>query len=376
MLDCKAFYDAVIEKKISFFAGVPDSLLKDFCAYVTEHTDPKRHIITANEGNAIALAAGHYLATGRPGLVYMQNSGLGNAVNPLTSLVATEVYSIPLLLLIGWRGEPGVKDEPQHIKQGKITLPLLETLDISYSVLPNNLEEAVACLHIAVGVMDTDLSPYALVVRKDTFKSYKLQEQAVALYEMVREDAVKIFADWLGPRDVIVSTTGKTSRELFEHRVASGREQLGQDFLTVGSMGHASQIALGIALAQPDTQVFCLDGDGALIMHMGSLAIIGTQRPRNLKHVIINNGAHDSVGGQPTAGFDIDIPALARACGYTVALRAETRDELITQLDTLRTSQGPSLLEVRVNKGSRADLGRPTTTPIENKEDFMKFLQA
>ena len=376
MLDCKAFYDAVIEKGISFFAGVPDSLLKDFCAYVTDHTDPKRHIITANEGNAIALAAGHYLATGRPGLVYMQNSGLGNAVNPLTSLVAPEVYSIPLLLLIGWRGEPGIKDEPQHIKQGKITLPLLETLDISYSVLPDNLEEAVACLDTAVGVMDTNLSPYALVVRKGTFKPYKLQKQTVALYEMVREDAVRVFADWIGPRDVVVATTGKTSRELFEYRVASGCEQLGQDFLTVGSMGHASQIALGIALARPDRQVFCLDGDGALIMHMGSLAITGTQQPRNFKHVIINNGAHDSVGGQPSAGLDIDILAIARACGYTVALSAKTRDDLITQLDTLLTSQGPSLLEVRVNKGSRADLGRPTTTPIENKENFMKFLQA
>lgn len=375
MLYCKAFYDALIKNEISFFAGVPDTLLKDFCAYVMDYADPKRHIIAANEGNAIALAAGHYLATGRPGLVYMQNSGLGNAGNPLTSLVDTDVYSIPLLLLIGWRGEPGKKDEPQHTKQGKITLSLLETLDIHYNVLPDKLEEAVAYLHTAVDVMHTNLCPYALVVRKGTFMPYKLQEQTVGHYEMVREDAVKILADCLGPRDVIVSTTGGASRELFEYRVALGREHLGQDFFTVGSMGHASQIALGIALAQPERQVFCLDGDGALIMHMGALTVIGTHRPRNLKHVIINNGAHDSVGGQPTAGFDIDIPAIARACGYVIASKAETRDELRVQLNILRESQGPSLLEVRVNKGGRPDLGRPTMTPIENKENFMGVLR-
>ncbi|MEJ2555343.1 MAG: phosphonopyruvate decarboxylase [Anaerolineae bacterium] len=375
MLDCKAFYEMLIDNEILFFAGVPDSLLKAFCAYVTDHTDPQRHIIAANEGNAIALVAGHYLATGRPGLVYMQNSGLGNAINPLTSLVDPEVYSIPMLLLIGWRGEPGKKDEPQHITQGKITLPLLDTLRIEYDVLPNNLEETAACLNSVVEMVRTDLRPYGLVVRKGTFESYKLQKQTLVSYEMLREDAIKILTDWICPRDIVVSTTGKTSRELFEYRVALGCERLGQDFLTVGSMGHASQIALGIALARPDKQVFCLDGDGALIMHMGSLAIIGTQRPRNFKHVIINNGAHDSVGGQPTAGFDIDIPSIARACGYTVALSAETREELEAKLEILQVSQGPALLEIRVNRGARADLGRPTMTPIENKENFMGFVQ-
>ena len=375
MLDGKEFYKALIENKISFFAGVPDTLLKDFCACVTDTADPKNHIIAANEGNAIALAAGYYLASGYPGLVYMQNSGLGNAVNPLTSLVDTDVYSIPLLLLIGWRGEPGQEDEPQHIKQGKITLPLLETLDIPYNVLPGNQKEAIACLRTAVEVMLSNLCPYALVVRKDTFMPYRLQEQTGGRYEMAREDAISIFADGLGPRDIIVSTTGKASRELFEYHAARGREHLGQDFWTVGSMGHASQIALGIALGQPHRQVFCLDGDGALIMHMGALAVIGTRRPPNFKHLIINNGAHDSVGGQRTAGFDIDIPAIAQACGYLMASRAETRDELRAQLETFRESRGPALLEVRVNKGSRPDLGRPATSPKENKENFMRFLR-
>ena len=373
MLPCNDFYNALTKHNITFFTGVPDSLLKDICAYITDHTGPDHHIIAANEGNAVALAVGSYLSTGYPGLVYLQNSGLGNAVNPLTSLADPDVYSVPLLMMIGWRGEPGIKDEPQHVKQGKITLQLLETLGIPYSVLPDQPVQALLVVQEAARVMDHLLCPYALVVHADTFQPYKLQKQIVTAYEMVREDAIKIFAEQNLPTDIIVSTTGKTSRELFEHRKQSSR--MGQDFLTVGSMGHASQIALGIALTRSDQQVFCLDGDGAFIMHMGALAIIGTQHIPNFKHIVINNGAHDSVGGQPTAGFEIDIPSIALACGYTCAARVETREELVAELDHLRASQGPALLEVRVNKGARPNLGRPTTSTIQNKESFMALLQ-
>lgn len=375
MLRVDEFYSAVVESDISFFTGIPDSLLKDFCAYITDHAKPGSHIIAANEGNAIALAAGHYLATGNPGLVYMQNSGLGNAVNPLTSLVDPDVYSIPLLLVIGWRGEPGIKDEPQHVKQGKITLKLLETLGIEHCILPDEIKDAVSCLNKAVRVMRENSSPFALIVRKGTFEAYKLQTQTTNSFVMLREDVVKLFADSLEPRDVVVSTTGKTSRELFEHREIAGHKHFEQDFLTVGSMGHASQIALGIALVKPERQVFCLDGDGALIMHMGALAIIGTQQAHNFKHVVINNGSHDSVGGQPTVAFAINILAIAKANGYSVILRATSYDELKTQLEILRESQGPALLEVCVNKGARPDLGRPTVSPIENKVNFMRFLR-
>ena len=375
MIACCAFYQALLERRISLFTGVPDSLLKDFCAYVEDHADPKSHIIAANEGNAIALAAGHYLATGCPGLVYMQNSGQGNAINPLTSLVDPRVYSIPMLLLIGWRGEPGRKDEPQHAKQGEVTLPLLQTLGIDHELLPDNLEEAIARLDRAMDVLLRYSRPYAFVVRNGTFEAYKSQTPPGSDYELVREDVVKMVAEAVLPHDIVVSTTGKTSRELFEYRVALGCEHSGQDFLTVGSMGHASQIALGIALAKPDREVFCLDGDGALIMHMGGLAIIGKQGPNNLKHVIINNGAYDSVGGQPTAGYDIDIPAIARACGYAFASRAESPKELQAQLNIVKKKKGPALLEVRTNKGSRNDLGRPTLGPIENKKNFMRFLE-
>ena len=374
MINCEKFYNKLVNKNINFFTGVPDSLLKDFCAYITDNTDSKNNIIAANEGNAIALASGYYLATGKIGLVYMQNSGLGNAINPLTSLVDPEVYSIPMLLLIGWRGEPDMKkDEPQHIKQGKITLKLLDTLGIKYSSLPNSMEKANEVIDDATNYMKSFNAPYAIVVSKETFEHYNLKNEIITKYELSREEAIKLIVDKLDKDYAVISTTGMTSRELFEYR-----EELGQghsnDFLTVGSMGHSSQIALGVALSKPDKQVYCLDGDGAVIMHMGALAIIGSQSLKNFKHIVVNNGAHDSVGGQPTVAFKIDIPSIASACGYKLALSAETRNEFMEKLSLIKSSEGPCLLEVKVNKGHRNNLGRPTATPIENKKKFMDFL--
>ena len=369
MIDCKKFYDILMEKGIDFFTGVPDSLLKDFCAYITDNS--KNNIITANEGNAIALVAGYHLSTGKIGLVYMQNSGQGNSANPLISLVDPEVYSIPLLLFIGWRGEPGEKDEPQHIKQGRITLDFLKTLGIPYQILPENIDEAKKSLDVAIDSIKIRSAPYALIVRKGTFEKYELKNNIKTSYELSREDAIKLIIDKLDERDIVVSTTGKISRELFEYR-----EKLGQrherDFLTVGSMGHSSSIALGVALQKPNNKIYCFDGDGAMIMHMGALSIIGSEGPKNFKHIVFNNGAHDSVGGQPTAGFNIDFPLIAKACGYKLTLKAETKDEVKEMISLLKFKDGPCLLEIKINKGSRDDLGRPTRTPKENKEDFMK----
>lgn len=372
MINCKNFYDSLIRKGVDFFIGVPDSSLKSFSAYVMDNS--KNHIITANEGGAIALATGYYLATKKFGLVYMQNSGEGNAVNPLVSLADPDVYSIPMLLLIGWRGEPGKKDEPQHVKQGKITLSLLDTLGIPYEILSDSIEDVERSLTKAVDHMSNKNSPYALVARKEIFEDYKLQNKIGTSYELSREDAVKLVVSELDSKDIVVSTTGKTSRELFEYR-----EELNQghsrDFLTVGSMGHSSHIALGIARSKINRQVYCFDGDGAVIMHMGSLAIIGSQSPKNFKHIIFNNGAHDSVGGQPTVGFEIDFPLIAKACGYKLTLKAETMEKVKEKMSLLKSSEGPGLLEIRVKKGARKDLGRPTTTPIQNKEAFMGFLK-
>ncbi|NOQ55617.1 MAG: phosphonopyruvate decarboxylase [Nanohaloarchaea archaeon] len=374
MIDCEKFVEILHTYDIDFFAGVPDSLLKNFCAYLMDNIDPKRHIITANEGGAIGLAAGRYLSTQEIGLVYMQNSGEGNAINPLVSLADLQVYSIPILLLIGWRGEPGKHDEPQHVKQGQITLKLLDTMDIPYSILPDSIGSAEKCIKDAFEYMNKKKASYALVVKKGTFDKYELKTDLKDAYEMEREGAIKCIVDQLDLHDVVVSSTGKISRELFEYREELGQDH-SRDFLTVGSMGHSSQIALGIALSKPERDVYCIEGDGSYIMHMGASTIVGSTAPKNLKHIVLNNGAHDSVGGQPTAGFDINIPAIAKACNYKLAMRAETEVELSEKLKKLKASEGPVLLEIMVKKGSRSDLGRPITTPAENRQAFMDFLK-
>jgi len=373
-LSCQYVYDALAGRGISFYAGVPDSLLKSFCAYVTDHTDPSRNIIAANEGSAVALAVGHYLATGEIGLVYLQNSGLGNTVNPLTSLADPEVYGVPVLLLVGWRGEPGKKDEPQHVKMGRVTAASLDAIGVQNAVLPDTEAEAAAAIDAAVESMRSRCAPFALVVRKGAFAGYQLQSERKPRYDMSREQALALVLDSLPAGAAVVSTTGMPSREVFELREQRG-ESHDADFLTVGSMGHSSQIALGVALAQLDRPVFCLDGDGAVLMHMGGLATIGSHGPKNLKHVVVNNAAHDSVGGQPTVGHDIDLCAIARACGYTAALLAESPDQLRSKLGELCAADGPALLEVRIKKGARPDLGRPTRTPSHTKDRFMEFLR-
>jgi phosphonopyruvate decarboxylase len=368
MIEVRDAYEAMVSSGIDMFTGVPDSLLKNICAYITDTAPREKHIIAANEGNAVGIAAGHYLATGKPALVYMQNSGLGNTVNPLLSLADEKVYSIPMVLLIGWRGEPGVHDEPQHVKQGEVTLGLLDTMQIPYIIL-----EDASQIGPQVKLAMVRKSPVALVVRKGTFGSYKLKNASTNDNPLSREEALKLVIDHLHQDDVIVSTTGKLSRELFEYREAQ-KQGHGHDFLTVGSMGHSSSIALGIALEKPERRVFCFDGDGAFIMHTGSLGIVASMKPRNFYHILFNNGAHESVGGQPTIGYQLDAVGIAKASGYQQAIQAVTKQEMVDALQKLETIEGPVLLELRVKIESREDLGRPTTTPIENKQAFMKEL--
>ena len=368
------FVDTLRHFGIDFFAGVPDSLLKNICAYISDHLDSRHNIIAANEGGAVGVAAGYHLATGKIPVVYMQNSGEGNIINPLASLTDKEVYNIPVLLVIGWRGRPGVHDEPQHVKQGKVTLSLLDTMGIRYQVLSQEEDEALRQIRDAVDYMKTTNEVFALVVEKNTFDAYTLQNKVENDLSLSREEAIQITAAALGSNDCIVSTTGMISRELFEYRTAMDQSHE-RDFLTVGSMGHASQIALGIALEKPDRHVWCFDGDGAVIMHMGSMAITASKAPCNFGHVLFNNGAHDSVGGQPTVGLNIDIPAIAKAVGYKNAFSVNTAEALKTLLGNPAIKEGPVLIEVQVRKGNRKDLGRPTTTPIQNKTALMRFLQ-
>lgn len=372
MIQPQFFVETLKKHNIDFYAGVPDSLLKNICAYIQANLDETHNIITANEGGAIGLAAGYYLATRHIPVVYMQNSGEGNIINPLASLTDKEVYNIPVLLLIGWRGKPGVHDEPQHVKQGKITLSLLDTMGIRHAVLSKEESEAKQQISNAVAYMHETNEVYALVIEKDTFDTYTLDVVPSDL-ALQREQAIQSVAAVIGNRDVIVSTTGMISRELFEYRSANDSSHE-QDFLTIGSMGHASQIALGLALNSPTRKIWCFDGDGAAIMHMGGMAIIASKHPKNFIHVVFNNGAHDSVGGQPTVGLQIDLPAIAKAVGYVNALSVENMDDLQSALSELKQLEGPILLEIKVKKGNRKNLGRPTTTPVQNKEAIMKFL--
>ena len=322
----------------------------------------------------MGIAAGYHLSTGKVAVVYMQNSGEGNIINPLASLTDKEVYNIPVLLVIGWRGRPGVKDEPQHVKQGKVTTGLLNTMGINYSILPKDEEGAARQIRIAAEYMKATNECYALVIEKDTFEDYKLHHAVPSSLTLSREEAIRTVASTIEDKACIVSTTGMISRELFEARTAwnQGHER---DFLTVGSMGHASQIALGIALQKPERRVYCFDGDGASIMHMGNMAITASMKCKNYVHVVFNNGAHDSVGGQPTVGLQIDLCVVAKALGYESAFSVENLEDLHTTLRQLKDAEGPVFLQVRVKKGNRKDLGRPTTTPIQNKEALMAFLK-
>ncbi len=386
------------EVGVGFFVGVPDSLLKSFCAYVTD-TCGENHVIAANEGGAVGLAVGHYLATGKPALVYMQNSGQGNAVNPLCSLADPDVYSIPMVLLVGWRGEPGDKDEPQHVKQGKVTVSLFETLGIPIELLPDDETAALELTRKMVERAKTERRPVALIVRKGLFAEYRLLSKEPDIADLKREDAIEGVLKALPDDAVIVSTTGMISREVYETRERLGQDH-SRDFLTVGSMGHAIMIALGIAKAQPKRKVICLDGDGASIMHLGNLAICGQSGCSNLTHVVLNNAAHDSVGGQPTVGGKIDFEKIVEELGYNVLQSPQDQYIGARQLGVEEVADGmkwlvsmdaleaqatreacvlsaarPNFILFRVAKGARKDLGRPKEPPQVNKTLFMRTLE-
>lgn len=359
-----------------FFTGVPDSLLKPLCSYVMDRFGiGPGHIIAANEGNAVGLAAGYHLATGRVPVVYLQNSGLGNIINPVASLMNGRVYGIPCVFIVGWRGEPGVHDEPQHVFQGEVTLRLLEDMDIRTFVISRDTTEDEAARALAEfrPLLDAG-KQVAFVVRKGALE-YDGKTVYHNDYTLTREEAIRRVTAAAGQEDVIVSTTGKASRELFEIREARG-EGHERDFLTVGSMGHSSSIALGIALQQPHRRVFILDGDGAVLMHMGSLALMGANRPGNVIHLVLNNSAHETVGGMPTVAGQMNLPQVALGCGYPHAVCVSDASSLDAALAQAMARRELTLLEVRCALGSRPDLGRPTTTAVENKRALMGKLLA
>lgn len=358
-----------------FYTGVPDSQLKALCDYLmnTYGIDKKHHIIAANEGNCTAIAAGYHLATGKVPVVYMQNSGEGNIINPVASLLNDKVYAIPMVFIIGWRGEPGVHDEPQHIFQGEVTIKLMEDMGIKTFVITKDITESkVAEVMKEYNAVLAQGKDVAFVICKGALE-YSEKVKYSNSNTMVREEIIRHIVI-ASEEDPIISTTGKASRELFEIREANGQCHK-YDFLTVGSMGHSSSIALGVALNKPNTKIWCVDGDGALLMHMGAMAVIGANSPANLVHVVINNGAHETVGGMPTVASKLDLVAIAKACGYTNAVCVNNFADLDKELEAAKSRNELSLIEVKCSIGARADLGRPTTTALQNKENFMKYLE-
>ena len=357
-----------------FYTGVPDSQLKALCDYLMDRygIDPKHHIIAANEGNCTALAAGYHLATGKVPVVYLQNSGEGNIINPAASLLNDKVYAIPVVFIVGWRGEPGIHDEPQHIYQGEVTVRLLEDMGIASFVIGKETTEEE--LEAKMNEFRADLAAgkdVAFVIRKGALTDAPKVEYKNDNH-MVREEIIRHIVK-VSSEDPIVSTTGKASRELFEIRAANGQSHK-YDFLTVGSMGHSSSIALGVAVNRPKRRTWCVDGDGAVLMHMGSMAVLGANKPKNLIHVVINNKAHETVGGMPTVAGSIDLTAVAKACGYPNAVCVDNFADLDKELMAAKERNELSLIEVMCSLGAREDLGRPTTTALENKRNFMKFL--
>ncbi len=358
-----------------FFAGVPDSLLKQFGMHLAAALPADQHVIAANEGAAVGLAIGHHLRTGETPVVYLQNSGVGNTVNPLLSLADPAVYGVPMVLVIGWRGQPGVKDEPQHVTQGRVMVALLEAMEIPWFVLPQDEDEALRIADEARNAAEKASGPVAILVEAGAFAPSEVTVEVAPLAEDLasREEALIAFAEAVGDDAVVVCTTGMLGRELFEYREAHPRPAM-LDFLTVGGMGHASSIAQGIALASADDEVWTFDGDGALLMHQGGLAVTAAAASPNLFHVVFNNGVHDSVGGQPTAISYVDVPALALASGYRGATRIRALSDVAAAIEEARRTGGPYLIEIQVRPGNRDGIGRPTRTPRASKEAFMASL--
>lgn len=373
MLLPERLFNFLKKNGIEFYTGVPDSLLKEFCFYVTKKTKKKKHIIAANEGSAIGIATGYNLATNKIPLVYLQNSGLGNLINPLVSLADKKVYSIPMIIMVGWRGEPGIKDEPQHKTQGLITEKLITTLKKKFKILNGNQKLDLKKVKKAIEIAKKRSEPVFLLVKKNSFeKTDFIESKDHSILE--RERAIELILKIFDRNYKIISTTGKISRELYEIR-RKNKHKLDNDFLTVGSMGHASQIALGIAI-HSKKKIVCLDGDGSFIMHMGGASTIGNLKLKNFIHIILNNFAHDSVGGQETSSTSTNFGKIANACSYKkIFSNIKNEKNLEKKLKEMIKSEGPVFMEIIVKKGSRSNLGRPKESPLENKELFVKNIK-
>lgn len=373
MVNQEKLFNSLTEQGINFFTGVPDSLLNDFCLYLCNHYDKDRHVMAANEGNAVAIAAGHYLATGDIPMVYIQNSGIGNATNPLLSLTHDCVYGIPMILVIGWRGDPAVKDHAQHKKQGELTPVLMKDMDIPYEILDED-DTVIAKFAWAYQTAKDISSPVALIVKKGILTQKEKHQDYPESTLMSREEAISAVIDVFGSDAIYLATTGRATRELHEQLKLKGIDR-GHEFLNVGSMGHVSSVALGMAIARPDKQIVVFDGDAAAVMHMGSLATIGRYRPENLVHIVLNNGVNESVGGQPSAGQKINLTNIAKACGYSTSIVVEKDKDLKSVINGLSESDKPIFIDVHVRQGIRKDMPKLEVDYQGQKKQLMEVMK-
>lgn len=371
MIAPERLYQFLQEKGISFYTGVPDSLLKYFLKYIQEHAADNEHIITANEGLAIALASGYHLSTGKLPLVYLQNSGLGNIINPLTSLADKEMYAIPILLLIGWRGKPGTSDEPQHLKMGRITIPLLDVLGVPFYLLDDNEASSFEKINQAIREATVQQKPVALLAPEEIFEKYE-GVTIPEMYSLVREEVIKKIIAHLKGDEMVICTTGKTGREFYEQNNDAGKK-ISKYLLSVGAMGLANHIALGLQ-NKPGEKIIMLDGDGALLMHLGALPSLAHHASYHFIHIVLNNGSHESVGGQPTEGYTADLCRIAGASGYQQTIRINDEKNLEHWLNNDLSAGGIQFVEIRINKNSRASLGRPAGKPVDWKNELMNIL--
>jgi len=371
-IEPKVIVDFFKSKEVEMVTGVPDSVLSGLIDALASEFTGSQHITAANEGNAAAIAIGHYLSSGSPAVVYLQNSGLGNLVNPIVSLANKRIYEIPAMLIVGWRGEPGKKDEPQHLFQGLITKELLELLEIPVFLIDDNAN-CLDVLEAAWKKMSESQQFTAVIVKNDAFvKKEQIHGSNVCSphFSLSREAAIEELFDLISDEYFVIATTGKCGREVFEVRERRG--EANTDFLTVGGMGHASSIALGICASQPTKKVLCIDGDGALLMHLGALPVVGSVAPKHFIHAVMNNQCHESVGGQETVICDVDLKLMIKGAGYKSYNLVTSKKHLKDVWLSLMSKDGPHFIEIKINSSSRQNLGRPKDTPIENRNKFMQ----
>ena len=376
MINQKRFLDTLQESGVRFFTGVPDSFLNGFCNYLLETIPEDRHVIAANEGNAIAIASGYYFSTGIVPLVYMQNSGMGNTINPLVSLTDKHVYQVPMVLLIGWRGEPGTElKHPQHKTQGEITLKTLDLLAIPYAIAEEDDDKLEEQVRWAVRIAKEEKKQVAVIGRKGIFAGGRKPNISDECYPLSREEAIDIILDTMPKNTIYTATTGRATREIYFLRERRG-EGHQHDFLNLGSMGHASSVALGMALAKKDRNVVCLDGDSAALMHMGCFTMVSKLDVPNFLHIVLNNGAHESVGGQPCAGQKVDFTKIAEGSGYqTIGKPVTNKEELEEAIKQLKSQDKAAFIDVRIHKGLKGELPPLDISSRGLIQDLMEELQ-